>query len=222
MESKVKIEPSWLAVLSEEFEKPYFQDLRSFLVKEKREQVIFPKGNEIFNAFNFTPFDKVKVVIIGQDPYHGDHQANGLAFSVKKGIRIPPSLKNIFKELNNDIGKEVPGHGDLSHWAEQGVLLLNATLTVRKKTPGSHQGKGWETFTDSCIKLLSEKKEGIVFLLWGSFAQNKSTLIDENKHYILKAAHPSPFSAHRGFLGCKHFSKTNKLLKQQNKDQISW
>ena len=222
MASKIDIEPSWYNVLREEFEKEYFSKLKEFLIQEKKAYKIFPPGKDIFNAFNHTPFDKVKVVIIGQDPYHGDGQANGLCFSVNPGIKIPPSLKNIFKEIENDTGKPTPTSGDLSNWSKQGVLMLNATLTVRRKSPGSHQGKGWEIFTDECIRKISLKKEGVVFLLWGSFAQKKVDLIDTNKHHILTATHPSPFSAHRGFLGCKHFSKTNALLEQQNKTKISW
>ncbi len=222
MESNIKIEVSWLEVLKDEFSKPYFKNLKQFLIEEKKKHTIFPKGDEIFNAFGHTPFNQVKVVIIGQDPYHGDNQANGLCFSVKKGVKIPPSLKNIYKELETDVEKEIPNHGDLTHWADQGILLLNATLTVRRKSPGSHQGKGWEQFTDACIKHLSEKKEGLVFILWGSYAQNKASMVDTSKHHVLKAAHPSPFSAHRGFFGCKHFSKTNELLVQQNQEPISW
>lgn len=217
-----EIEDSWKQVLTEEFDQPYFHSLKSFLVQEKKENTVYPKGKDIFNAFNYTPFDKVKVVIIGQDPYHGVNQAHGLCFSVNDGIRMPPSLKNIFKELNQDLGMTTPTSGNLSSWAKQGVLLLNATLTVRAHQAGSHQNKGWETFTDATIKKLSDQKEGLIFLLWGRFAQQKSNLIDSNKHTILKAAHPSPFSAHNGFFGCRHFSKTNEILEQKGLEKIDW
>ncbi|MCW8897249.1 MAG: uracil-DNA glycosylase, partial [Flavobacteriales bacterium] len=183
---------------------------------------IFPPEKEIFNAFNLTPLEKIKVIIIGQDPYHGIGQAHGLCFSVNDGIKFPPSLKNIFKELQNDLDIPIPISGNLTHWAKQGVFLLNNTLTVREKTPTSHQKKGWEEFTDAVIKLISEQKSGVVFLLWGSFAQSKENLIDATKHHILKAAHPSPFSAHKGFLGCKHFSTTNKILIEQGKTPINF
>lgn len=215
------IHPSWLDKLKLEIKKPYFDELSNYIEKECKNETIYPSINNIFKAFN-TPFNKIKVVIIGQDPYHGKNQANGLSFSVNKGEKIPPSLKNIFKELKTDLNKEIPNHGDLTQWSEQGVFLLNATLTVKEKSPGSHQNKGWETFTDKCIEKLSQDREGIVFLLWGNYAKQKSTLINQQKHYILETTHPSPFSAHRGFLGCKHFSKTNDLLKQQNKPIISW
>jgi uracil-DNA glycosylase len=200
------------------------KDLKSFLLQEKEAGfTIFPKGPDIFNAFNYTPFDKVKAVIIGQDPYHGDGQAHGLSFSVKKGVVVPPSLKNIYKELETDIeGFKTPDHGNLSQWAEEGVLLLNATLTVRAHQPGSHQGKGWETFTDQAISQLSAQKTGLVFLLWGRFAQNKSILIDEHKHTVIKSAHPSPFSAYNGFFGSKPFSKTNAALVAQGKEPVNW
>lgn len=220
--SKPKIDSSWLAVLKDEFEKNYFKHLKQFLLEEKSKHTIYPKGDDIFNAFNLTPFDEVKVVIIGQDPYHGKGQAHGLSFSVPEGIATPPSLKNIYKELKDDLGIEYPGHGNLTHWAKQGVLLLNATLTVREKTAGSHQGKGWEQFTDSCIKAISDKKEGVIFLLWGNYAKRKGEIIDKTKHTVLVAAHPSPFSAHNGFLGCKHFSKANETLKKINKEPIKW
>lgn len=215
------IHPSWLDKLKLEIKKPYFDELSNYIEKECKNETIYPSINNIFKAFN-TPFNKIKVVIIGQDPYHGKNQANGLSFSVNKVEKIPPSLKNIFKELKTDLNKEIPNHGDLTQWSEQGVFLLNATLTVKEKSPGSHQKKGWETFTDKCIEKLSQEREGIVFLLWGNFAKQKSELIDTTKHFILETTHPSPFSAHRGFLGCKHFSKTNDLLKQQNKPIISW
>ncbi len=221
---KVKpvIEKSWFNVLKDEFEADYFKKLKVFLTEEKKEHVVYPPGSLIFNAFNQTPFDKVKVVILGQDPYHGPGQAHGLCFSVNPGIPFPPSLQNIFKEVKNDIGINPPTHGSLENWARQGVLLLNATLTVRANQAGSHQKKGWEIFTDKVIQKLSEHKEGLVFLLWGNYAQAKSMLIDDTKHYILKAVHPSPLSASRGFFGCKHFSKTNEILKSLGKNEIQW
>ncbi|MGY4384456.1 uracil-DNA glycosylase [Pedobacter sp. UYP24] len=220
----VNLEKSWLAVLEEEFEKDYMINLKFFLVQEKENgYTVYPKGIEIFNALNHTPFDQVKVVILGQDPYHGSGQAHGLSFSVPKGMVVPPSLKNIYKELADDISDyQIPSHGNLIQWANQGVLLLNAMLTVRAHEAGSHQGKGWEIFTDKIITTLSEKREGIVFLLWGKYAQNKATMIDEQKHTILKAAHPSPFSAYNGFLGCKHFSKANAILEKEGKTIINW
>lgn len=217
-----EIEESWKNLLLEDFNSSGFQSLRSFLKSEKKNQVLFPSGSEIFNAFNSTPFDKVKVVIIGQDPYHGDGQAHGLSFSVPLGVKPPPSLKNIFKELKNDLGFEIPDHGNLTSWAKQGVLLLNATLTVRKGEPGSHQRKGWEAFTDAVIFKLSSGRESLVFLLWGKFAQEKSILIDGTKHLILKAAHPSPFSAHNGFFNCRHFSKTTSYLLQKGIEPVNW
>lgn len=219
---KPQIEKSWLEVLSDEFESDYFKQLKEFLIREKEKHQIYPPGEDIFNAYNTTPFNKVKVVIIGQDPYHGPGQAHGLCFSVKKGIKPPPSLKNIFKELHNDLDLPVPESGDLSPWASQGVLLLNATLTVRARQAGSHQNRGWERFTDESIKKVSELKEKVVFLLWGRFAQKKAELIDQKKHYVLKAAHPSPFSANNGFFGCKHFSITNELLQRNGKEKIDW
>lgn len=218
-----QLEESWKEALQEEFEQAYFAELKAFLVEEKKKGLtIYPPGKEIFNAFNYTPFKDVKVVIIGQDPYHGIGQAHGLSFSVKKGVNPPPSLKNIFKEIQNDLGVAPPNHGELTAWAKQGVLLLNATLTVRAKQPGSHQKKGWENFTDSVIKTLSDKKEKLVFLLWGKFAQAKAELIDTQKHTVLTAAHPSPYSASNGFFGCKHFSKTNELLVKQGKSEVDW
>jgi len=220
----IDLEPSWLEVLHEEFDKNYMVNLREFLKTEKAAGYkIYPKGSDIFNAFSKTPFDELKVVIIGQDPYHGANQAHGLSFSVQKGITPPPSLKNIYKELLTDIpGFAIPSHGDLTEWAEQGVLLLNATLTVRDSTPASHQKKGWEEFTDQVIKTISEKKEGIVFILWGSYAQAKAELIDQKKHFIIKSPHPSPFSADRGFFGSKPFSKTNAILAKEGKKPIDW
>lgn len=215
------IDDSWKAVLKDEFSAPYFTELKKFLTEEKKKHVVYPPGNQIFAAFNDTPFDKVKVVIIGQDPYHGQGQANGLSFSVSPGIVPPPSLKNIFKELHTDLGIPIPHTGNLEPWAKQGVLLLNATLTVRANTAGSHQKKGWEQFTDAVIKVISDRKKGIVFLLWGAFAQSKEALIDQNKHFILKAAHPSPL-ARGAFFGCRHFSKTNKLLAHEGIQPIDW
>ncbi len=215
------IDDSWKKVLETEFSAPYFVHLKQFLIAEKKAHIVYPPGSKFFAAFNYTPFEDVKVVIIGQDPYHGTGQANGLAFSVSPGIPTPPSLKNIFKELNTDLNIPVPNTGNLESWAKQGILLLNATLTVRANTPGSHQKKGWETFTDAVIKVISDKKKGIVFLLWGNFAQSKEALIDQNKHFILKAAHPSPL-ARGAFFGCRHFSKTNKLLAHEGIQPIDW
>lgn len=216
------IEANWLDVLQPEFSAPYFQELKSFLLEEKKKHPVYPPGSRIFAAFNNTPFDDVKVIILGQDPYHGPGQANGLCFSVNKGVPKPPSLLNIFKELQDDYGLSVPENGDLEPWARQGVLLLNATLTVRARNAGSHQNKGWEDFTNAAIRALSEKREGLVFLLWGSYAQAKASMIDTTRHHILKAPHPSPLSASRGFFGCRHFSKTNKLLQEQGKDPVDW
>jgi len=218
----VKIEQSWKERLKPEFEKSYFKQLINFVKEEKTHHTIYPPGSLIFNAFDKCPFDKVEVVIIGQDPYHGAGQANGLCFSVNDGVRQPPSLKNIFKEIEDDLGKPIPQSGNLERWAEQGVLLLNATLTVRANTAGSHQGKGWEEFTDEVIRVVSEEKKNIVFILWGSYAQKKGAVIDTKKHLVLKAAHPSPFSAHSGFFGCHHFSKANAYLKEHGKREIEW
>ncbi|NVO01899.1 MAG: uracil-DNA glycosylase [Bacteroidetes bacterium] len=217
-----KIEESWKKILEKEFKQDYFSSLKSFLIEEKKRFNIFPPGNQIFSAFNHTPFNKVKAVIIGQDPYHGLGQANGLCFSVSDGIKKPPSLQNIFKELNSDLNIKIPEHGNLEKWAQQGVLMLNATLTVRENLAGSHQNKGWENFTDAVIKVISNNKKGIVFILWGNFAQAKTNLIDQTKHFIVKAAHPSPFSAYKGFLGCKNFSQTNELLIKQGLEPIDW
>lgn len=216
------LEDSWKAQLGDEFNAEYFTQLKAFLLAEKQTQRVFPPGNKIFSAFNHTPFDKVKVVILGQDPYHGDGQAHGLSFSVPDGIAKPPSLVNIFKEIHADLDLPIPTSGNLEKWADQGVLLLNATLTVRANLAGSHQKCGWENFTDAAIKKLSEKRENLVFILWGRFAQNKEILIDANKHLILKAAHPSPFSAYNGFFGCKHFSKTNEYLRGKGIVEIDW
>lgn len=220
----VMIESSWKSVLKDEFTRPYFEQIVHFLKTEKMAgKTIFPPGSLIFNAFEQTPFDKVKVVLLGQDPYHGAGQAHGLCFSVQDGVAPPPSLINIFKEIQSDIGITMPSKkGNLTGWAQQGVLLLNAALTVRANEPFSHSKIGWAVFTDAVIQKISELKTGIVFLLWGKFAQEKQTLIDETKHYVLKAAHPSPFSADRGFFKCKHFSKTNSLLLQQGKDPVDW
>ena len=220
----VKLEATWLAVLQDEFEKDYMKSLRAFLVEEKKAgKIIYPKSDDIFRAFELTPFDKVKVVILGQDPYHGAGQAHGLSFSVENGIRFPPSLQNIFKELETDIdGFQNPNHGNLSNWAKQGVLMLNASLTVRANEAGSHQKQGWETFTDKVIETISKEKENVIFILWGKFAQAKETLIDIEKHVIIKSAHPSPFSAFSGFFGSKPFGKTNKILKDLGKEEIDW
>lgn len=220
----VKIEESWKQVLAHEFGKQYFTILTETLRSEKAAgKQIYPPGNLIFNAFNRTPFEKVKVVILGQDPYHGPGQAHGLCFSVQPGIKPPPSLLNIYKELRSDLGIAVnPGYGDLTKWADQGVLMLNASLTVRANEPNSHANIGWTNFTDAVIQLLSEKKHGLVFLLWGRFAQEKRALIDGTKHFLLTAAHPSPFSADKGFFGCRHFSKTNELPIREGKDPIDW
>lgn len=217
-----QIEEGWKNILEDEFNSSYFEELKEFLVEEKSLYSIYPPGREIFNAFNHTPFEKLKVVILGQDPYHGEGQAHGLCFSVPPDVKPPPSLVNIFKELQSDLDIPIPKHGNLIKWAGQGVLLINATLTVRASQAGSHQKKGWEKFTDSVIQKISENKTGVIFLLWGRYAQAKETLIDSAKHFILKAAHPSPFSAYNGFFGCKHFSKTNELLKKQNQAPVDW
>jgi uracil-DNA glycosylase len=220
---EVQIEESWKHVLKDEFNKTYFQQITTFLKAEKASgKTIYPPGSLIFNAFKQTPFDQVKIVIIGQDPYHNKGQAHGLSFSVPENIMKPPSLNNIFKELKNDLGIEISQNGNLQKWASQGVLLLNASLTVRQNEPGSHSRIGWLQFTDNVIKKISDEKEGIIFLLWGKFAQEKQALIDETKHFVLKAAHPSPFSAENGFFGCKHFSKANDLLVKQHKIPIDW
>ncbi len=218
----VQIEKSWKPILKNEFSKPYFIKLTNYVKEEYKNQIIYPPGNEIFNAFNLCPFDDVKVVILGQDPYHGTGQAHGLCFSVKENIKPPPSLMNIFKEIKSDIGSDYPENGNLERWANQGILLLNATLTVRAGNAGSHQNKGWETFTDSVINAVSDQKNEIVFLLWGAYAQKKGQIINKTKHHVLESPHPSPFSAHRGFLGNKHFSKTNNFLKEKGKSQIIW
>lgn len=220
--SNIKIEESWKKVLQHEFQQPYFQALAAHLKKEKTAgKTIYPPGSLIFNAFDTTPFDKVKVVILGQDPYHNPNEAMGLSFSVPRGIRIPPSLRNIYKELHSDLGVPVAGHGDLTHWAEQGVLLLNAFLTVEKNKPRSHQKIGWENFTDAVIKVLSNERENLVFMLWGGFARKKKTLIDSSKHLILEAAHPSPLAG-GAYFGSKHFSQANDYLQKHNQQTINW
>lgn len=218
----MKIDESWKEVLKEEFEKDYFVNLTSFVRQEYKDKTIYPKASNIFNAFNLCPFDKVKVVILGQDPYHEPNQAHGLCFSVLDPTPAPPSLKNIFKEINLDLGITPLESGDLTRWASQGVLLLNATLTVEAHKAGSHQGKGWEEFTDRVIFNLANRKSGLVFLLWGSYAQKKGEFIDQTKHLVLKSVHPSPLSAHRGFFGNHHFSQTNSYLTQQGKQPINW
>jgi uracil-DNA glycosylase len=218
-----KLSKDWKDRLKREFESSYFVDLKAFLLEEKASgKQLFPPGNKIFNAFDHTPFDSVKVVILGQDPYHGPGQAHGLCFSVAPGIQKPPSLQNIFKEIRDDLGYPIPESGNLESWAKQGVLLLNATLTVRAGEAGSHQNKGWEQFTNAVIRLLSEEKEGLIFLLWGRFAQAKEAIIDTGKHFVLKAAHPSPLSAYNGFFGCKHFSKVNEILLNTGRKPINW
>lgn len=221
-QAEIRLEPGWKTVLLSEFSKPYMQELRKFLNTEKKGQTIYPRPSELFAAFNTTPLEQVKVVILGQDPYHGPGQAHGLCFSVRPDVRPPPSLENIFKELKADLNIARPDHGCLISWAEQGVLLLNATLSVRAGLPGSHQKKGWEEFTDHAIRYLNENHEHIVFMLWGSYAQKKGAFIDRKKHLVLEAPHPSPLSAHRGFLGCRHFSQANKYLKAHGKEIIDW
>ena len=219
--SNISIDPSWKAVLKEEFSAPYFAKLKEFLVEEKKQFTVYPAGNNIFAAFDQTPFDKLKAVIIGQDPYHGPGQANGLSFSVNDEVKKPPSLVNIFKEIQTDLGIPIPLSGNLEPWANQGILLLNASLTVRANHPGSHQKKGWEQFTDAVIRKVSDEKKGIVFLLWGKYAETKEILINKDKHFVLKAAHPSPLAGGK-FFGCKHFSKTNKLLEHNLIQPIDW
>lgn len=220
---QIQLEKSWLSHLEGEFEQPYMQKLRDFLLTRKQHQaVIYPPGKLIFNALNSTPFDRVRVVILGQDPYHGPGQAHGLCFSVLPGVRTPPSLANIYREIESDLGMTLPDHGSLQSWADQGVLLLNAVLTVERGQAGSHQGKGWEIFTDAVVQKLNDKREGLVFMLWGSYAQKKGSVIDRRKHLVLKAPHPSPLSAHRGFLGCRHFSKANDYLQEHGQQPIDW
>jgi uracil-DNA glycosylase len=219
---QVKISPSWQKLLEEEFQKDYFKDLISFVKEEYKNATVYPPGSLIFNAFNQTSFEEIKVVIIGQDPYHGKGQAMGLSFSVPDGINPPPSLKNIFKEIFYDLGIPIPTSGNLERWSKQGVFLLNAVLTVRAGQPGSHRGKGWETFTNAVIQLISAKKENVVFLLWGAYAKEKEELIDKSKHLVLTAAHPSPYSANNGFFGCHHFGKANEYLYEKGKSIIEW
>ena len=219
----IQIETVWKNHLYDEFDKPYMKKLRKFLVREiNSKKIIFPKASEYFQALNITPFDKVQVVILGQDPYHGAHQAHGLCFSVRPNVAIPPSLKNIFSELKRDLGVRYSSHGCLEHWASQGVLLLNSVLTVSEGQAGSHQNQGWEEFTDKVLSLLNDQKENLVFMLWGSYAHHKGQLIDSDKHLVLKAPHPSPLSAHRGFLGCSHFSKANDYLQSKGRNAIDW
>ena len=219
----VQIEESWKKILHTEFSKAYFENIVAFLKTERAQgKTIYPPGSLIFNAFEKTPFNKLKVLLLGQDPYHGNGQAMGLSFSVPKGVRLPPSLINIFKELHDDVGVPIPPTGDLTPWTEQGIMLLNAALTVRAAEPNSHAKIGWHQFTDAVIKKVSDEKEGIIFLLWGAFAHQKQELIDQTKHHVLKAAHPSPYSADKGFFGCRHFSKTNEFLVSQKQDAINW
>lgn len=220
---KIELDDTWLEYLAPEFEQPYMQNLKQFLVQQKElGKVIYPPAKQIFNAFNSTPLDQVKVVILGQDPYHGPNQAHGLCFSVQKGVDTPPSLQNIYKEIERDLQIPAPRHGYLQAWANQGVLLLNATLTVERAKAGSHQGQGWEQLTDRAIQLVNERCEHVVFLLWGSYAQKKGGFIDTKKHLVLKSPHPSPLSAYRGFIGCGHFSKANAYLEQHGKAPIDW
>lgn len=221
--NQIKIDESWKKVLLEEFQKDYMRTLREFLVQEIRQKkTIYPQGEDIFSAFNLTPFSQVKVVVIGQDPYHGPGQAHGLCFSVKPPVPPPPSLVNIFKEIQSDLGIARPQNGSLTSWAGQGVLLLNSILTVERGKPLSHQNRGWETFTDKVVEILNEEKKDLVFVLWGAPAQKKGAKVDGKKHLVLKAPHPSPLSAHRGFLGCRHFSKINQFLRQKGKKEINW
>lgn len=222
MSMNVEIEASWKEQLQQEFEKAYFQKLTEFVRNEYRQHLVFPPGNLIFNAFNLCPFQEVKVVLIGQDPYHGPGQAHGLCFSVNDGVRFPPSLVNIFKEIKSDVGTEPPATGNLTRWAQQGVLLLNATLTVEAHRAGSHQKKGWETFTDAAIRALAEQREHLVFILWGAYAQKKGAFIDRDRHLVLTSAHPSPLSAYNGFFGNQHFSRTNAYLKANGQQEIVW
>lgn len=220
---KIQLHESWLSRLEDQFQLPYMHSLREFLLTRKKHQAVtYPPGAQIFNALNTTPFEQVRVVILGQDPYHGPGQAHGLCFSVQPGVRVPPSLANIYRELQADLGLVPPSHGYLQTWAEQGVLLLNAVLTVERGQAGSHQGKGWETFTDAIVELLNDEREGLVFLLWGSYALKKGAVIDRKKHLVLTAPHPSPLSAYRGFLGCRHFSLANEYLQEQQHSPIDW
>jgi len=221
--SNPRIEDSWKRVLAAELSQDYFRALKAFLLEERRKGItVYPPGAQIFNAFAHTPFDRVKVVILGQDPYHGAGQAHGLSFSVQRGVRVPPSLQNMYKELHDDVGFEIPAHGNLEHWADQGVFLLNTSLTVRAGSPASHQGKGWEEFTTAAVKALSAQREGLVFMLWGRHALAKRPLIYEARHLVLGAPHPSPFSAHSGFFGCRHFSRANAYLTAHGQEPIDW
>ncbi|WP_341939545.1 uracil-DNA glycosylase [Marinimicrobium sp. C2-29] len=222
-QKNIDLEPGWLSALEPEFQQSYMQKLKEFLRSEKQQgKVIYPASKNIFNAFNSAPLDRVKVVVLGQDPYHGPGQAHGLCFSVQPGVAPPPSLKNMFKELNRDLGCPIPAHGYLQSWADQGVLLLNATLTVEQGQAGSHQRQGWEPFTDRAIEVLNRERDGLVFMLWGSYAQKKAQLLDSSRHLILKSSHPSPLSAHRGFLGCGHFSTANDYLRDRGETPIQW
>ena len=220
--AEVRIAEDWKAVIGEEFSKPYFEELISFVKQEYATSQVFPAGRNIFRAFDKCPFDNVKVVIIGQDPYHGDGQANGLCFSVNDGVPFPPSLKNIFKEVHDDVGTPIPTSGELDRWAEQGVLLLNSVLTVKAHNAASHAGHGWEIFTDAVVRAIAERKEGVVYMLWGSYAQRKGAIANPQKNLILHSVHPSPLSSYRGFFGCKHFSKANEYLKSIGKEKIKW
>jgi len=222
-QSAIKLDQNWLNIIGDEFEQPYMAKLKSFLQSEKTAgHIVYPKGDDIFNAMNTTPFDKIEVVILGQDPYHGPNQAHGLSFSVRKGVPLPPSLRNIYQEIENEYHVEMPRSGDLTGWAKQGVLLLNATLTVQQAMAGSHQKKGWEEFTDAIIRAINERREHVVFMLWGSYAQKKGAFIDRKKHLVLQSPHPSPLSAHRGFLGNGHFKKANEYLEAHGKKPIDW
>lgn len=220
--AEVRIAEDWKRVIGEEFSKPYFEELMSFVKQEYATSQVFPAGRNIFRAFDKCPFDKVKVVIIGQDPYHGDGQANGLCFSVNEGVPFPPSLKNIFKEVYDDVGTPIPTSGELDRWAEQGVLLLNSVLTVKAHNAASHAGRGWEIFTDAVVRAIAERKEGVVYMLWGSYAQRKGAIANPQKNLILHSVHPSPLSSYRGFFGCRHFSKANDYLKTIGKEPIAW
>ena len=220
--TRPSLEPEWLAALGDEFEKPYMADLRAFLVAERAAHTVFPPGRDMFNAFSYTPLSQVRVVVLGQDPYHGPGQAHGLCFSVRRGVPPPPSLVNIFQELRDSLGIARPAHGELTHWARQGVLLLNTVLSVRAAQAGSHQGKGWERFTDRIIEVLNTRREGLVFVLWGAPAGRKASMIDSRRHVILTAPHPSPLSAHRGFFGCGHFARINEHLRARGEPPVDW
>ncbi len=219
---KPQLPPAWLDVVGDEFQKPYMFQLKEFLLGEKARYDVFPPGKDMFNAFWYTPFDQVRVVLLGQDPYHGPGQAHGLCLSVRRGVAPPPSLQNMFKELHDDLGVPVPRHGELTHWAKQGVLMLNTVLSVRARQANSHRGQGWETFTDRVIQVLAQQREGLVFVLWGSAAGRKAQMIDGRRHLILRAPHPSPLSAHRGFLGCRHFSRIQAYLAERDPPPIDW